>query len=172
LRILKKEVGDINESDMRLASSGKAKVVGFRVKKSKIASDLEEQFKLKAVTFDIIYELVQSVRFLMERMVSPDEVKNVIGRMKILAIFFKEGSRRTIGGKVIEGEIKQGTKTEIIRNEEKIGDGKIINLQRNKKDTDKVGKGDECGILYEFSGDLQEGDILVAYTEEKIKGVL
>jgi translation initiation factor IF-2 len=172
LRILKKEVGDINESDVKLAASSKAKIVGFRVKKGKIASDIEEQLKAKAVVFDIIYELVQSVRFLMEKLVSPEDVKNIIGRMKILGIFHKEGSRKTIGGKVIEGEIRQGLKTEILRDDEKIGEGRIINLQRNKKDTDKISKGEEGGLLYEFSGEIREGDVLIAFVEEKLKGEL
>ena len=61
---------------------------------------------------------------------------------------------------------------EVFRNEEKIGQGKLINLQINKKDVEKAIKGDECGVLYEGDTRIEEGDILVIYTKEKRKGEL
>ncbi len=172
LRILKKEVGEINESDVKLANSAKAKIVGFRVKKNRIVADLEEQMKIKIMVFDIIYDLVQGVRFFMERIVEPDIVKTIIGKMRILAIFKQDSNRKIIGGRITDGEIKMGNKIEILRNEEKISEGRLINLQRNKKDTEKALKGDECGILYEGGGEIETSDTLIAYTEEKIKGEL
>ena len=63
-------------------------------------------------------------------------------------------------------------KLEVFRDAEKIGSGKIINLQRDKKDAEKLTKGSECGILFEGNVKVAEGDLLVAFTEEKRKGEL
>lgn len=169
LRILKKEVGEINESDIKLANSAKAKILGFRVKISPIAAGLKEQLKIGVLVFDIIYDLIQGVRTLMEKLVEPEIKKIILGKVKILAVFRQESNRQIVGGKVIEGEVRLGSKIEVFRNEEKIAEGKLINLQKNKKDAEKVQKGEECGILYEGEGKIEEGDVLVFYIEEKRK---
>ena len=169
---MKKEVGEINESDVKLANSAQAKILGFRVKINPIAADLKEQLKVSILVFDIIYDLVQGLRTLMEKLVEAEVIKTIIGKVKILAIFRQETNRQIVGGKVIEGKVKMGTKIEVLRAEEKIGEGKLINLQKNKKDVEKASKGEECGLLYEGGGKVEEGDILVIYQEERKKGEL
>lgn len=169
LRILKKEVGEINESDVKLANSAKGKIIGFRVKINPIAFNLKEQFKISVLTFDVIYDLVQAARTLMEKLTEPEIIREVVGKVKILAIFQQTGDKQIIGGKVIDGEAKSGTKIEILRQEEKIGEGKLTSLQKNKKETEKVSKGEECGMLYQGEGKIEEGDTLVIFTEIKKK---
>jgi translation initiation factor IF-2 len=172
LRILKKEVGEINESDVRLASSAKARILGFRVKISPIAAEVREKLKVGILAFDVIYDLVQALRTLMEKLVEPEIIKTITGKIKILAIFKRETNRQVIGGKVTEGEIKLGAKIEAFRGEEKVGEGKLVNLQKNKKDAEKALKGEECGLLYQGEGNVEEGDLLVVFQEEKRKGEL
>lgn len=172
LRILKKEAGDINESDVKLAASSKAKILGFRVKINSQVSALALRQKIKIITFDVIYEIVQGLRQIMEKVVEPEAVRIDLGKVKILTVFLERKNRQVIGGKVIEGEVKKGTPIEVFRGEEKIGRGKLINLQKNKKDAEKAIKGEDCGILYEGELKIEEGDILVIYKEEKRKGEL
>ncbi len=172
LRILKAEAGDINESDVKLAKSAKAKILGFRVKISPIAQSLAEKEKIKIMTFGVIYDFVQDVRELMEKILEPEVVRTDLGRLKTLLIFRTEKKRQIVGARVTEGEIKKGVLIEIFRDEEKIGQGKLIHLQINKKDIEKATKGDECGILYEGDTKIEEGDILVIYTQERRKGEL
>jgi len=169
LRILKAEVGDINESDFKLAQSAKAKILGFRVKITPVAKSLAEREKIKILTFEIIYNFVQTIRGLMEKILEPEIVRTDLAKLKTLLIFWTEGSRQIVGAKVLEGEVKKGTKIEVIRGEEKVGQGKLINLQINKKDVEKAIRGQECGILYEGDAKIQEGDILVIFTKEKRK---
>src|SRR4030042_2824035 len=76
LRILKKEVGEINESDVKLANSAKAKITGFRVKVNPIAKQLAEREKINIMNFEIIYELSQGVRHIMEKSLKPQIIKN------------------------------------------------------------------------------------------------
>lgn len=169
LRILKAGVGDINESDIKLAQSAKAKILGFRVKITPVAKNLTEREKVKILTFEIIYDLVQTVRELMEKILESEIVRTDLAKLKTLLIFWTEGNRQIVGAKVLEGEVKRGTSIEVFRGEEKVGQGKLINLQISKKEVDKVIKGQECGILYEGDTKIQEGDILVIFTKERRK---
>ena len=121
-------------------------------------------------TFEVIYDLVEEVRKFMEKILEPEEIRVELARVKILAIFLAEKNRQIVGGKVIGGEVKKGTSIEVFRSDTLIGRGKLINLQRDKKDIDKVIKGQDCGILFEGDAKIEEGDILVVYTEERRKG--
>ncbi|OGZ72421.1 MAG: translation initiation factor IF-2 [Candidatus Staskawiczbacteria bacterium RIFCSPLOWO2_01_FULL_38_12b] len=175
LRILKTEVGDINETDVKLAEYSKAVIIGFRVKITPgvmqiLSKDATKRVRIK--TFDIIYELIQEIRNGMEKSLGDEVVRKDIGKIKALIIFFGEKNRQIVGGKITEGEIRKGVKLEVIRGSEKVGAGRIINLQRNKKDMDKLVKGDECGILFEGNVKVEAQDILAAYVEERQKGVL
>lgn len=175
LRILKSEVGDISESDAKLAEMSKAAIIGFRVKISPTVSqfmrnDLEKKLRIK--TFDIIYELIQDVRRSLEKTLEPETVRSDIGKLKTLLVFWGEKNRQIVGGKITDGELKRGLKLDVIRDDKKIGSGKIINLQRDKKDADLLRKGDEAGILFEGNVKIEKGDILSAFTEERKKGEL
>ncbi len=173
LRILKSEVGSINASDVKLAIGGKALILGFRVKIDLVAKKILGREKVKVMTFEIIYDLVEGIRKFMEKIIKPAEVRIDLGKVKVLAKFLAEKNRQIIGGRVIEGEVKKGASIEVFRgNEEKVGSGKIINLQRNKKDIDLVVKGDECGILFEGDAKIEEADVLVIYIEERRKAEL
>lgn len=170
LRILKSEAGDINETDAKLAEMSNAFIFGFRVKVSPAVLKLQKkdkEKKLKIKTFEVIYELIQEVRNRIEKSLEDKIVRKDTGKVKALVIFWGEKNRQIVGGKVIEGEIKKGLNLEVIRDNEKVGAGKIVNLQRNKKDAEKLSKGDECGILFEGNVKVEKGDILAAFVEEK-----
>lgn len=175
LRVVKNEVGDINESDVKLAQTTRAHIFGFRVKINQAAIQLlkkNTKREARIKTFDIIYELVQDIRNALEKSLEKEIIRQDAGKIKVLVIFFGEKNRQIVGGKITEGEIKRGLKLDVIRNEEKAGSGKIINLQRDKKEVDLLKKGDECGILFEGNIKVEEGDILVAFTQERQKKVL
>jgi len=167
LRILKSEVGKINESDIRLAKSSRAIILGFRVKTDSVARVFAEREKVKILQFGIIYELVEGIRKIIESRTKTEEVRVDLGKVKILALFLDEKNRQIIGGKVIEGEIKRGVSIEVLRQEKIIGKGKLINLKRDKKDVEKVIKGQDCGML--FAGDVktEQGDVLLFYEKRR-----
>ena len=175
LRILKTEAGDINETDAKLADMSKAQIIGFRVKISPtvlqlLKNDTEKKVRIK--TFDIIYELIQEVRQIMEKSLDSEIVYKELGRLKTLVVFWGEKNRQIVGGKITDGEFKKGLKLNVLRDDQKVGTGKIINLQRDKKDVEKLKKGDEAGILFEGNVKIETKDILVAYIEERKKGEL
>jgi len=171
IRLLKSEVGNINESDVKLALTGKSKIIGFKVKADAVAQKILIRESIRVATFDVIYELLEAVRGLMERIVVAEDIRTDLGKMKVLAKFLDNKNRQIIGGRVTEGEIKKGSKIEVLRDDEIIGAGRMISLQRNKKESDLVSKGDECGILFEGNVKIEEGDVLSFYKEEKRKSL-
>lgn len=172
LRILKKEVGEINESDVKLARGGKATLLGFRTKTDAVARKIALRDRIKIKNFEVIYELSQYLREQMKKAMKPKMERIDWGKLKTLLVFLTEKNRQIIGGKIIEGRAKKGVKVEVFRGEEKIGQGRVINLQKNKKDIAEAKKGEEIGILYEGDVKIQENDILVFWTEEWQKGEL
>src|SRR3989339_78727 len=175
LRILKSEVGEINETDAKLAEMSNAGIIGFRVKISPsvlkfMRNDLAQKLRIR--TFEIIYELIQDVRQGLERSLEAEIVRNDIGKLRTLLVFWGEKNRQIVGGKITEGEFKKGLKLEVFRDDKKVGSGRIINLQRDKKDVDLARKGDEAGILFEGNIKIEKGDIVVAFVEERKKSVL
>jgi translation initiation factor IF-2 len=175
LKILKVEVGNINESDIKLSIGSQAIILGFRVKMDAVAKKMAEREKPRIKFFEVIYDLVEDLRKIMEKNVDLEEIRTDLGKLKVLVKFLTEKNRQIIGGKVIEGIIKKGALIEVFRgekgNEEKIGKGKMINLQKNKKSADEIRKGEECGILFEGIK-IEEGDILLFYTKERVRGEL
>lgn len=165
-RIVKAEVGEIGEDDVKFARSTKALILGFRTKVASEAADLAERDNVVIENFDIIYELAQRVRELMERSVEEQGGREDLGALRVLAVFLIDKNRQIIGGRVAEGEVRKGSKAEVVRNEEIIGTGKVVNVQRDKKDVVSLPKGAECGLHYEGSEKIQEGDMLRFYIEK------
>jgi len=175
LRILKSEVGEINETDAKLAEMSNSEIIGFRVKIAPavmkfMKADTERKLRIK--TFDVIYELIQNVRHGMEKTLEPEIIRKDAGKLKTLIVFWAEKNRQIVGGKITDGGLKKGLKLEVIRDNVKIGTGKIVNLQRDKKDMDELSKGSEAGILFEGNVKIEKGDILAAFTEERRKSEL
>ncbi len=175
LHVIKTEVGDINESDAKLAETTKAMIIGFRVKINPGVLALmrnDTQKKVRIKTFEIIYELIQEVRNGMEKSLDAENVRKEVGKLKTILVFWAEKNRQIVGGKISEGELKKGLKLDVMRGAEKVGAGRIVNLQRDKKDIEVLKKGDEAGILFEGNVKIEPADILVAYVEERQKGIL
>ncbi len=167
--ILKAEPGQVNESDIRKAKTTNAKILCFKTKANKKVQELARREGIKILKFDVVYELKEAVENVLKKMLEPEVVKSVIGKIKILKVFKREKSRQIIGGKVIQGVAGRGAKASVTRKEEEIGKGKINTLQQNKREADNISKGSQCGLLLESDVEIKEGDVLKLYTEEKVK---
>ena len=167
INVLSFGVGEVNDSDVKLAKASQAIILAFRIKTNSIAKKITQRENVKIISFEVIYELPQVVKQALERKLKPEIIKRDLGKIKVLSVFRTEKSSQIVGGKVIEGEAKRGAKLEVWRNEEKIGEGTIAKLQKEKEDTDLIGKGRECGILYKGNIEIKEDDILRAYIQEK-----
>jgi len=165
LKILKAEVGDVNLSDVKTAESDKALILGFRVNAPSLILETAKRKRVRVLTYNLIYDLVEGMRDLMKKMLVADKVRIDLGQLKVLVVFKTDRRRQIIGARVLEGEIKRGLRLEVWRGEEMLGAGKIIGLEREKKEIDKGTKGDEVGILFEGEARIKEDDILKVYEE-------
>ncbi len=172
LKIIKSGVGQINENDIKMAGSSRALLLGFRVKANNSAQRLAEREKVRIMGFEIIYDLVEEIRKYMEKILEPEVVKTILGKLKVLVSFWSEKKRQIVGGRMTEGEIKKSVLIEVTRDGEVIDQGKLINLQKNKKDIKMASKGDEVGILYEGEKKIEKGDELIIFIKERKKGEL
>lgn len=167
LKILKCDVGDITQSDIKQAENVGAKVIGFRVKAHKDVVNYAEQRGVEVKTFEVIYDLVENVRKNMSMLLEPELVRTEIGKIEILAIFRTEKPRMIVGGKITSGKLKKGLKFEVKRNSVVVGLGKIAGLQKDKQPQDEVREGNEAGLSVDSDTEIQVGDVLVGYEEEK-----
>ncbi len=163
VRILKKEVGEIVISDVELAKAAKAKILGFRTKANAFAQKKIEEGKIPVFTFSVIYDLVEFVKKQIEKLKEPEVTIKELARLKVLVDFWKEKNRQIVGARVLEGEVQKGKRLKVLREEVEIGQGKILNLQKQKKDIEKAKKGEEIGILFEGDPKIEVGDILVCF---------
>lgn len=169
LRMIKAEVGNIAESDLQLAQAAKAKIYGFRTGCPGPVGDWAKKSNIKVTLSPIIYELIQAVRQDAANLLALEIIRQNLGRVKIIALFKTEGRRQIIGGRVTTGKIEKGGPAEVIRDEETLGSGKILQLQMNKENVGEITKDKEGGILFESEVKIEKGDILEVYKEERKK---
>ncbi|MEP7162693.1 MAG: translation initiation factor IF-2 [Candidatus Moraniibacteriota bacterium] len=165
-------VGAITESDVKMAASASARIYGFNVEPTSVAKRIAETAGVPIKSFNIIYKLVEAVKSEMSALLPPEIIRTDLGRLSVLAVF-KTGKRDMIvGGRVSEGKLMRGTLLEIKRADEIIGEGKMGNLQQNKKNVDEVGQGNECGVVFDGSVKIAVGDTLLNYKIEEKRRTL
>ncbi|HEX7586351.1 MAG TPA: translation initiation factor IF-2 [Patescibacteria group bacterium] len=165
-------IGNITESEVRLAKNTGAVLFGFDVETTPVAKRMAETSKVEIKIYKIIYELAEDIKNRLTAML-PLEIERVdFGKLKVLAIFKTGKKDMIVGGKVISGKVVQGTLVEVLRESQVIGKGSLANLQQNKVDTDEVKEGNECGITFDGATKIKEGDTLVFYKEEVKKKTL
>lgn len=167
IKILNTGVGDITDSDIRLADNENALIIGFRVFPNAVAKTQASQREVKILTFEVIYDLIDNIRKEMANMREKKKERVDLGKIKPLIIFKtqKRGEkkyRQIIGGKVIEGEVKK-SEVEIKRGEEILEGGRILELQEQKKKIEKAKSPREIGISYEGKTKIKEDDILLVF---------
>lgn len=159
--VLQESVGDINDSDVKTGIAGQAAIIGFRTKVNQAAKKLAEVHGVRIVTSDIIYDLVKAIEELLK-----GPAKGAIqGELEILAVFNqKKLEKQVVGGRVMQGILKNKAEVEIRRGEEIIGKGRLLNLQQQKKDAATVEEGKEAGLLVNSQTPIQVGDRLLVRT--------
>lgn len=162
LAVLRSGVGDISESDVKFASATNAIIVGFRVRISREAEALLSQNPVPTIQSDIIYELLLRIEEEVKSAKESKLEKAVPITFEVTALFGTKAERQIIGGKVKSGTLKKGMRVNILRQEQKIGTGRLVNLQKERADIIEIEKGSECGVLFESEVKITKGDILEA----------
>ncbi|WP_127508398.1 translation initiation factor IF-2, partial [Paenibacillus humicus] len=162
-------VGAITESDITLASASNAIVIGFNVRPETQAAVAAEQEKVDVRLHNIIYNVIEEIEQAMKGMLDPVFKEVVIGHAEVRNLF-KVSKVGTIAGcMVIDGKISRSAEARIVRSGIVVYQGKIDTLKRFKDDVKDVAQGYECGITVERFNDLQEGDVIEAFVQEKVE---
>lgn len=145
LSVLGASIGRINEGDVKLAALSDAVLIGFRVKTDKSAENVIKAQNVRIIYSDVIYDLEKSLKEMAGiTSVSKDNI------FEIVAVFGqRKGQEQIVGGRVTKGLVKNQSVFEIFSGTGKIGSGRILNLQSQKKDVAKVSVGEEAGMLVE-----------------------
>jgi len=162
--LLRNEIGDISEGDFKITPSGKTLIVGFRVKRRpEINNILLANQNLLLIEGNIIYEIEDKIKELVEKEFIKKPTEEISGKLEVLAIFNPIKGNQLIGGKIIEGKAQNKINFRLLRGEEIISQGKVLNLQKNKRDIPEVNSGEDCGLLIDCPGKAEKGDSLVFF---------
>ncbi|MEK7596181.1 MAG: translation initiation factor IF-2 [Patescibacteria group bacterium] len=173
IKILKSGTGPVSEDDFKTAlSAQEAIIVSFRAGLDVKIRELLSRGGVVFKNFDVIYEASDWLKEQLEKKLPPEIKRMEIGKAKILKLFKKSGQKQVIGGKVLDGFVKAEARFEIIRNEHKIGEGRIMELQQAKIKAKEAAKGDEFGLLVDAAAGIEAGDVLHFFEEKTIKQTL
>lgn len=169
LAIVGKDLGTITTADVLTADATRSFIAGFHVPISPSAQEIALEKEVEIKTYKIIYELLDDIKARMEALIPSKTVRTTTGSARILKIFRTEGRTVIVGVVVLQGSIQSKTKATIERNGSVIGELVLTRIQSGKIEIPQAHGGQECGIEVETKHELQIGDTLQAYTEEKIK---
>ncbi|MFQ5537484.1 MAG: translation initiation factor IF-2 [Gemmatimonadota bacterium] len=172
VEIIHRGVGAINESDVLLAQTAGAVILGFRVRPQTAARVEAERSGVEINVYDVIYEAVDDVRAALEGMLSPEKKETIQGAAEVREVF-KVSKVGTIAGCYVqEGRIDRKGRARVIRDGIVVYDGEIASLKRFKDDVKEVREGFECGIGIANFNDVKVGDIIECYSVEEIARTL
>jgi translation initiation factor IF-2 len=169
--ILHKAVGGINESDVSLAKSSNAIILGFNVGTTSNAKKTAQNEAVEIRNYSIIYNLIDETKLLMEGKLDMLKKEHFLGKAEVRQVFSVPKFGKIAGAFVTEGTIKRNAVAKLLRNNIVIYEGTIKTLKRFKEDAKEVKTGYECGITLDKYDDIKEGDVIDAYEiiEEKDK---
>jgi len=168
VKIISKGLGYITEGDIKRAEDSEAQILGFNVRMSPAVETLVREKQVAVKIFSIIYDLIRYIKEEMQLLVKPEINRIDLGRLKVLAIFRTENNSQIVGGKVLDGIIKNNSFIDIKREDNYIASGRLTRLQSGKQDVEEVEKDQEAGLKYEGNPIIQIGDILQVYQEERV----
>jgi translation initiation factor IF-2 len=167
VRVLSSGVGAITESDVNLAFSSGAPVIGFNVRPNAKAREMVERHKVKMKYFDVIYHLTEEVAKEMAGIWGPERIEHVVGRAEVKEVFNAGKRDKAAGLLVLEGGIKKGLFARLTRADVIVSQTVIANLRRFKDDIAEVRAGLECGVVLQDTNDIKPGDMLEVFEVEQ-----
>lgn len=166
VNVIHAAVGAINETDVMLADSSNAIIIGFNVRPDSNAKTLAERSKVDIRLYRIIYEAIDDVKNAMKGLIAPKTQEIYMGKAEVRQTFKITGVGMVAGCYVTEGKIIRNGKLRIYRNDVMIYEGNVNQLKRFKDDVKEVSQGFECGISIENFNDIQIGDFIESYLIE------
>ena len=163
VKIIHSGVGAINESDVILASTSNAIILGFNVKPDSQAEATAKNENVDLRLYSVIYTAIDDIERAMKGMLEPVYEEKVIGHAEIRQIFKASGVGNIAGSYVLDGNMQRGCSARVSRDGKQIYEGPVASLKRFKDDVKEVKAGYECGLVFDGFNDIAEGDQVEAY---------
>ena len=167
--LIRSAIGTISESDVRLAQTSDAIIIGFNVRASRIIKDLADSVGVQIMNYDIIYKFKEDLELWMKGTLDPIIIEEVIGEAKVLKLFKHSQVGTICGCRVINGKIKRNALVRVLRDGIVIYNSKIATLQHNKDSVNEVIADKECGLTIANFNDIKENDIIEVYIKVEKK---
>jgi translation initiation factor IF-2 len=167
VNLLHEATGPVSESDVLLADASDALIVGFHVRPDAPAKRSADEHGVEIRYYDIIYKLTEDIQTALSGMLEPVYAEVVLGHAEVRQTF-KAGRIVIAGCYVTDGTITRNAEARVIRGAETVTNGRITSLKRFKEDAREVAAGYECGIVIEGFNDLQEGDVIEAFGQQRV----
>ena len=162
VNLIRAGVGGITETDVSLATTSNAVVIGFNVRAETKAADLARGEGVEIKTYTIIYELIDDIHAALLGMLKPIQREDVIGRLEVLDVFNNTKEGRIAGGRITDGRMETNCPVRVYRDDVLIHSGQLNSLRRFKDDVATVLSGQECGFRLANYNDLRTGDLIEA----------
>ncbi len=163
IEVIHRAVGGINESDILLASTSQAVIVGFHVRPDVGASATAERESVDIRIYNVIYEAVAEIRLALEGLLAPEQREVSIGMAEVRELFRVPKVSTVAGCYVQAGTIRRNVRIRLLRDQVQIYEGRIDSLRRFKEDVREVKDGYECGISIENYNDVKVGDFIECF---------
>ena len=163
VRVIHGGVGAVNESDVSLAATSNAIIIGFNVRPDATAKETAEREGVDVRLYRVIYNAIEDVQAAMKGMLDPVFEEKVLGHAEVRQTFKASGVGTIAGSYVLDGTFERDCQARIVRDGIVIYDGKLASLRRFKDDVKEVRAGYECGFVFENYNDVKEGDQVEAF---------
>ncbi|MET0156695.1 MAG: translation initiation factor IF-2 [Methyloceanibacter sp.] len=171
-RIIHAGVGGITESDVGLASTSGAVILGFNVRANSQAREAAERDGVEIRYYAVIYDLVDEVKQAMSGLLAPTRRETFLGNAEILEVFTISKVGKVAGCRVTEGKVERGAQVRLIRDNVVVHEGKLSTLKRFKDEVKEVVAGQECGMAFEGYQDMRKGDVIECFEVEHVRRTL
>ena len=169
VKVIHSAVGGINESDVLLASTTGAMVIGFNVRPDLKAQRMAQNKSVEIRSYNVIYKLVDEIKDLIRGKTKPEWVEEFKGRLEVREIFNISKVGVIIGGFVSEGQISRNDLVRLLREGRMVYEGRISSLKRFKEDVKEVKNQFECGMSIENFNDIKVGDEIEAFQKKEMR---
>ena len=168
VKVIHSGVGAINESDVMLAATSGALIVGFNVRPDAAARDNAARSNVEMRMYRVIYDCINEIEAAMKGMLAPKFQESVIGHVEIRQTFKVSKVGTVCGGYVQDGKIVRNSQVRVVRDGIVVFEGALASLRRFKDDVKEVAAGYECGLQIEKFNDVKIGDIVEVFVMEQI----
>lgn len=169
VRVIHGGVGAVNESDVMLAGTSNALIVGFNVRPDPVAKENAEKDGVEIRLYRVIYDCIEEVEAAMKGMLAPKFREVIMGTVEVRQTYKISGIGTIAGCYITNGKVNRTCEIRVVRDGIVVAEDKIQSLRRFKDDVKEVAQGYECGIGLEKFQDVKEGDVYEAFVMEEYR---